>query len=180
MNFDYKKYFDKYSKNNNLNIFLSFEMPIGYETANGTFDFETKTVYINKSLLNSFPNYVQAFFFFHEMRHALQYSKPEKFSNEITLSLPYTIMYEGTCFKLVDGKYFECKLDGGEKKFMDIYLGQPYEVDANNYAYEETKKLYGDSNDLKSLYDKFMPIHPVSNEIYKSIYIQIDNLIKSN
>lgn len=61
-------------------------------------------------------------------------------------------MYDGTCYKLVDGKYHECKLEGGEEYFTNIYMGQPNEVDANTYAYEKTKAIYGDLEDLNKLY----------------------------
>ena len=49
--FDYNRHFDKYCFENNLELKLSFDMPPGYETANGTFDVETKTVYINAEYL---------------------------------------------------------------------------------------------------------------------------------
>lgn len=45
--FDYKTHFINFCTENNLKLQLSFDMPPGYETANGTFDFETKTIYIN-------------------------------------------------------------------------------------------------------------------------------------
>ena len=50
--FDYKQYFDKYCIENTLELQLSFDMPPGYETANGTFDYEKKTVYINTKYLS--------------------------------------------------------------------------------------------------------------------------------
>ena len=176
--FDYKKHFDIFCKENSLELYLSFDMPAGYETANGTFDFETKTVYVNAEPLSEAPDYEQAFFFFHEMRHALQYLCPELFSDAIIRSLLYTLMFDGTCYKLVDGKYLECKLDGGEDYFTDIYIGQPYEVDANKYAYEQAKTLYGDSEELKKLYEFWIPSKPVPDELYDSIFAEIDEKTK--
>lgn len=35
---EYKKYFEAYCKEHDLELRLSSEMPVGYETANGTFD----------------------------------------------------------------------------------------------------------------------------------------------
>ena len=172
--FDYKKHFDIFCKENCLELYLSFDMLPGYETANGTFDFETKTVYVNAACLSETPDEEQAFFFFHEMRHALQYLCPELFSDAIIRSLPYTIMFDGTCYKLVDGKYLECKLDGGEELFTDVYLGQPYEVDANKYAYKRVKMIFGDSEGLQKLYDFWMPKKPLSDEAYAVYYDLID------
>ena len=89
-------------------------------------------------------------------------------------TLPYTIMFDGTCYKLIDGKYLECKLDGGEELFTDVYLGRPYEVDANNFAYEQVRKLYGDSEELRKLFEFWMPKKPVSDEAYSAYYDLID------
>ena len=52
MMFDYIKHFHLYCRDTGLDIRLSFEMPQGYETANGTFDIKTKTVFINAEYLN--------------------------------------------------------------------------------------------------------------------------------
>ena len=180
MAFDYKKYFDVYCGNNRLDLLLSFDMPSGYEAANGTFDMETKTVYINADYLSEAPDYEQAFFFFHELRHAMQYLSPEKFSDTIVRSLPYTIMFDGTCFKLENGKYLECKLDGGEEIFTDIYLGQPYEIDANNYAFEQVRMLYGNSEELRKMYDFWMPKKHVSDEEYTAYYDLIDEKVSGD
>lgn len=87
-------------------------------------------------------------------------------------------MYDGTCYKIIDGKYYECKLEGGEDCFTNIYLGQPYEVDANKYAYEQVKKICGESDDLCKLYEFWMPRKPVSDDIYDSIYALIDERIQ--
>lgn len=176
--FDYQKNFEAYCRDHFLKLCLSFDMPAGYETANSTFDFETKTVYINAESLSEAPDYEQAFFFFHELRHALQYLRPELFNHEIRRSLPYTIMFDGTCYKLVEGQYLECRLEGGEEYFTDIYLGQPYEVDANKYAYEKAKTLYEDSEELKKLYEFWIPRKPVPDELYDSIFAEIDEKTK--
>ena len=49
---EYKKYFEAYCREHDLELRLSFEMPIGYETANGTFDVSSRTVFINAEKLN--------------------------------------------------------------------------------------------------------------------------------
>ena len=87
-------------------------------------------------------------------------------------------MYDGTCYKIVNRKYSECKLEGGEDYFTNIYLGQPYEVDANEYAYEQAKKIYGDSDDLRKLYEFWIPSQPVSDNVYALVYDLIDEKIR--
>ena len=138
--FDYKKYFDSYCNETGLELSLCFDMPEGYETANGTYDDGTKTVYINAKLLEAAPDYEKAFYLFHELRHAAQYLEPEQFPELIRRSLQYMIQYDGTCYKLVNGDYTACELEGEEERFTELYLGQPHEMDANNYAFEQTRK----------------------------------------
>ena len=88
---------------------------------------------------------------FHELRHALQYLHPERFDGLISRSRLYVIQYDGTCYKLVDGKWKECKLDGSIDYFTELYLGQPYEREANDFAYEKVKALLGDALDITDL-----------------------------
>lgn len=45
--------------------------------------------------------------------------------------MQYIIMYDGICYKIVNGKYFKCKLKSSKENSANLYLGQPYEVDAN-------------------------------------------------
>lgn len=177
MMFDYKAYFDQYCKDYHLDMKLSFDMPSGYETANGTFDVETKTVFINAKYLKDVPDYEKAYYLFHELRHALQYLCPDLFSNIIKRSLQYVIMYNGTCYKIINGKYHECSLEGEEEYFTSLYIGQPYEVDANTFAYESVKEIYGGSEELKKLYRFWAPEQSVPDKAYDSIYSQIDELI---
>ena len=89
--FDYKHFFDDYCKECSLDLHLSFDMPSDYETACGTFDPASKTVFINAEHLNAKPDYEKAFFLFHELRHASQYLCPEHFGSEIHRSLRYEI-----------------------------------------------------------------------------------------
>ena len=55
--FDYKHFFDDYCKERSLDLYLSFDMPSDYETACGTFDPASKTVFINAEHLNAKPDY---------------------------------------------------------------------------------------------------------------------------
>ena len=172
--FDYESHFEQYRSDHELDILLSFDMPSGYETANGTFDAESKTVFINAERLKEAPDYEKAYCLFHELRHSSQYLSPGAFSHAVRRSSQYIIMYDGTCFKIIEGRYRTCMLEGGEEFFTDIYLGQPYEVDANTYAYEQARKICGDSDDLRKLYGSWLPRRPVPDEVYDSVYALID------
>ncbi len=176
--FDYERYFRQYCNDNTLNLFLSFNMPAGYETAYGTFDVELKSVFINTAYLKEAPDYEKAFYLLHELRHASEHLCPELFSGAVNRSVQYVIMYDGTCYKIINGKYYECRLEGGKDFFTNIYLGQPYEVDANKYAYEQAKRIYGDSDGLNNLYESWMPTQPVSDDVYDSVYALIDEKIQ--
>lgn len=68
-------------------------MPKGYETANGTFDPTVNTLFINKEMLQSQPEYEQMFYLFHELRHALQYLHPESFDGLIARSRLYAQLH---------------------------------------------------------------------------------------
>ena len=171
---DYRKHFQSFCEQTGLDLDLSFAMPIGYQTANGTYDHETKTVYINVDLLQDAPDYEQAFYLYHELRHAWQYARPEDFAPSVGRSLPYTIMYDGTCYKLVSGRYVECKLEGGDLDFAALYLGQPYEVDANEYAYEQVKERLGDHEGLRRLFAFWTPRQTIPSATYEAVYAEID------
>ena len=172
--FEYRKIFDEYCRENGLALRLRFEMPEGFEGADGMFDPDSRTVYINADFPEGTPDYVRAFFLFHELRHAAQYLCPERFSDLIRRSLGYVIQYDGTCYKLVNGEYMECKLEGGEEVFTDLYMGQPHEMDANRFAYEQVKKLYGDSEKMRQLYEERKPKEAIADSVYEEVYARID------
>ena len=178
--FDYQTQFEQYCRENRLDLRLSFEMPPGYETANGTFDVGTRTVFLNAALLNDAPEHEQAFYFFHELRHAAQELCPARFSDAIRRSLRYVIQYDGTCYKRIGGEYAECRLDGGAERFTDLYLGQPHEADANAFAYAQARALFGDSDDLRNLYEFWTPRQPVPEAAYDAVYAEIDEKMKQD
>jgi len=62
--------------------------------------------------------------------------------------------------------------------FTNLYLGQPYEVDANTYAYEQVKNVYGDSEGLRKLYEFWIPRKPIQAKQYDTIFSMIDKKIK--
>lgn len=176
--FDYQTQFDRYRRENRLDLRLSFDMPPGYETANGTFDAETRTVYLNAALLHGAPDHEKAFFLFHELRHAAQELCPARFSETIRRSLKYVIQYDGACYRKIGGGYAECKLDGGAERFTDLYLGQPHEADANAFAYAQAKALFGDSDELRKLYEFWTPRQPLPDAAFDAVYAEIDEKTK--
>ena len=161
-----------------LKISLSFQMPPGYETANGTFDPVKKTLFLNEEVLRGVPEYEAAFYLFHELRHAEQYQHPERFDETIRRSLPYVVLYDGTCYRLDRGGWQECCLSG-EEDFADIYLGLPYEVDANEYAYARVRSLCGDREELGKLRDFWRPKRRRPEEVYQRLFQRIDEAIES-
>lgn len=176
--FEYKNYFDRYCREHTLDLQLSFDMPAGYEEANGSFDPASKTVFINAERLQPVSDAEKAFFLFHELRHASQYLSPDEFSAAIRRSTQYIMMYDGTCYKQVDGNYRKCSLQGSEEYLANLYLGQPHEVDANRYAYEQAKKIFGASEALEKLFRFWMPRQDVPAETYEALFSWIDQNIQ--
>lgn len=175
---NYAAYFNMYCRENDLDIILSFIMPVGYEDANGTFDPVNRTVYINAGALDERPDYEKLFYLFHELRHASQYLHPDQFDEMIIKSRCYAIMYDGVCYKLVDDEWKSCKLDGNEDFFTEMYLGQPYEMDANTFAFEKVKSLFHDFPELQALYSFWMPKANISDDAFREIYCKIDRAIE--
>ena len=169
---------DEFFKENGLETRLSFNMPIGYETAFGTYDVTINTLFFNNDMLSEAPEFETLFFLFHELRHALQYNFPEKFDREIQESLPYVILYDGTCFKLSDNLWQQCTIDGTDDYLETVYKSLPYEIDANRFAYEKTKGLCGDIAELKEIADLFLPRNPMHPAELKEIFKQIDEKLK--
>ena len=176
--FQYKDHFEIYCKEYGLSLSLSFAMPAGYETAFGTFDSNSLTVFINKNLLKDREEFEQVFYLFHELRHALQYTNPQSFNNIINESLSYIIMYDGTCYKKVGDKYYKYKINGDEEFLKNLYINQPYEMDANEFAYKKVCEVMGFSKELEYLYHRWIPKSRISNETYRLIYKEIDKSIK--
>ena len=98
---DYSAYFDQFCGENHIEIGLSYEMPEGYETAFGSFDVVRRTLFLNLPVLQSAPEHEALFYLCHELRHALQYLRPELFDELIQTSRYYVVLYDGVCYKLV-------------------------------------------------------------------------------
>ena len=170
----------EYARKNGINIAVSQEMPTGYETAFGTFDVEVQTLFINLPLLQNANDWEVTFYLYHELRHALQYNKREMFGKQIRQSIDYVILYDGTCYKLTNGKWTQCVLTG-EIDFEQAYLSLAYELDANKYAFRTTAKLYPQSKrQIRQLYKFALPKNRVSFAKQKTIFAQIDKTLTNN
>lgn len=162
---------------NGLHLALSWEMPAGYETAYGTYDIAENTLFLNWALLEKLPRGQQLFYLCHELRHGMQYQQPEQFPPFLRESLPYVLLYDGTCFRLQDGVWRQGKLEGEEAYFTNAYLGFPYEVDANRFAYAKVCACCGDSEELKGLLARNSPEYDMSAEEYRALFRRIDEAL---
>ena len=168
----------EFCTDNHLSVQVSYEMPAGYETAFGTYDVTVNTLFFNLEMLKNAPGYEVLFYLYHELRHAVQYLHPEMFDEQIQQSRVYVVLYNGTCYKLVDNDWHECALDGDEGYFTNAYLSLPYEVDANAFAYENIKALHGDSPQLLELYNEWKPEKRWTYEELKDLFCRIDGALK--
>lgn len=62
----------------------------------------------------------------------------------------------------------ECKLEGSIEFFTELYLGQPHERDANDFAYERVKALLGASQELQELLAFWTPKKPISDRCMRN------------
>lgn len=167
----------EFCADNSLHLALSWEMPAGYETAYGTYDIAENTLFLNWALLGKLPRGQQLFSLCHELRHGMQYQQPEQFSPFLRESLPYVLLYDGTCFRLQDGVWKQGKLEGEAAYFTNAYLGLPYEVDANRFAYAKACAYGGDSEELKGLLARNSPEYDMSAEEYRALFRRIDEAL---
>lgn len=159
---------------NGISVFLSYDMPIGYETSYGTYDVTVNTLFLNTELLQTAPHYEVLFYLFHELRHAMQYLCPSLFGDEIQESRFYVVLYNGVCYKLIGDEWRECTLPGSQEYFTNVYMSLPYELDANGFAYEKAKELCGDSAGLRELYTFWVPAMRIDYEDCKNLFRRID------
>lgn len=176
---NYKELVSRYCLENDFTISLSFDMPSGYEDANAMYDDEKKSIFINLKVTGELKEYEQYFYLYHELRHASQYNKPNEYDISLVKSMDYVIMFNGICYKVIDGKYIMTHIDGNEDFLLNAYLSQPYELDANRYAYEVTKRKYGNIKELDELLNMYMPKRILSNKELSHIYKMIDINIES-
>ena len=163
-----------FCKENSLAVTLSCDMPSGYETAYGTYDVTINTLFLNAQLLQNAPEHEVLFYLFHELRHAMQYLRPESFDPQIQESRFYVVLYNGVCYKLVDNAWQEVVLEGSEDYFTRAYMSLPYELDANSFAYERVKDICGNTDELQSLYSFWIPVEKMDYVELHDLFIRID------
>ena len=81
--FEITSIFESFCSEHGLSVELNWDMPFGYETAYGTYDVTINTLFLNLTLLENTPKYEILFYLFHELRHAMQYLRPQDFAEEI-------------------------------------------------------------------------------------------------
>ena len=163
-----------FCKENSLVVTLSCDMPAGYETAYGTYDVTINTLFLNAQLLQDAPEHEVLFYLFHELRHAMQYLRPESFDPQIQESRFYVVLYNGVCYKLVDNAWQEVVMEGAEDYFTRAYMSLPYELDANSFAYERVKDICGNTDELQSLYSFWIPAEKMDYVELHDLFIRID------
>ena len=163
-----------FCKENSLAVTLSCDMPAGYETAYGTYDVTINTLFLNAQLLQDAPEHKVLFYLFHELRHAMQYLRPESFDPQIQESRFYVVLYNGVCDKLVDNAWQEVVMEGAEDYFTRAYMSLPYELDANSFAYERVKDICGNTDELQSLYSFWIPAEKMDYVELHDLFIRID------
>lgn len=178
MNMSIEKMFLSYIEENELDIELSYLMPVGYEEAFGTFDITCKTLFLNAKMLESKPVYEVLYYFYHELRHAAQHIHSARFDELIQKSINYVILYNGTCFKLIDGVWRGCQLSGEQAYFTLVYENLPYEVDANQYARDTVKALLPRyDTEVELLYQSWLPRKIILQDELEAIYRRIDQAV---
>lgn len=165
---------DAFCHERGLSITLSYDMPTGYESAYGTYDVTINTLFLNVQILHDAPEYEVLFYLFHELRHAMQYLRPELFDPQIQESRFYVVLYNGVCYKLVDNSWQEVALEGSEEYFTHAYMSLPYELDANTFAYERVKEIHGNIGQLQELYHFWMPKEKKDFEELRMLFSRID------
>ena len=163
-----------FCEENSLAVTLSCDMPAGYETAYGTYDVTINTLFLNAQLLQDAPEHEVLFYLFHELRHAMQYLRPESFDPQIQESRFYVVLYNGVCYKLVDNAWQEVVMEGAEDYFTRAYMSLPYELDANSFAYERVKDICGNTDELQSLYSFWIPAEKMDYVELHGLFIRID------
>lgn len=161
-----------------LDWHLSADMPRGFEDAFGTCDPTTRTVHLNVPLLGDLPEYERLFHLYHELRHAAQYAHPERFGELIVRSLSYAVGYDGVCFRLYGNEWRECRLGGSQEYFTGMYLGQPNERDANEYALSRVREIFGEAKGIGELAAMWTPAVLPGEDEYERLYEAIDEKTK--
>jgi translation initiation factor 2 beta subunit (eIF-2beta)/eIF-5 len=177
-------FFMQINRDTELSARISYDMPEGFEYAFGTYDDTTNTLFFNESVCISEGLVCCLFTIAHELRHALQNKYSEKFSLEVQKSRLYAINADlKTAYKLSGNKWFECELPYDTDYLIELYLCNPNEKDANDYAYnyiiqivKSNQKIVSELNEYMAMWQpeyKFIRREDEMRELNK-IYAYID------
>ena len=181
MRYDIEGLFADFVRENGLDVHLSHRLPEGYEDAFGSFDPTTKTLFMDGAFMADAAEHEALFYLFHELRHAMQYQRPELFGEDIRRGSRYVIGQDGTCCRLDGDRWSKCKLEGDGERFTLACQSQPGEMDANRFARDKTAELLPERADLaEALAEMWLPEdEPMSSAELEELYRQIDQAIQA-
>lgn len=123
---------------------LFFDMPEGFEAANGLTDPDTGNISVNEALFGGHDAFLPLFIFLHELRHGIQQARTELFSKEIAMNCAHIIQFDGTGYSIRGKDVITVKMEGTREFYTELYLGSPVEMDANRFAYEMLRPVCDD------------------------------------
>ncbi len=135
---------------------LYFTMPEGFEQAYGLSNPVTGDIHVNEVIWDQCDPIDPLFYFLHELRHSIQSSNPQLFSEAHQLNCIYLIQFDGTGYKVDGGDIRAVRLEGEQGYFTELYLASPCEQDANAFAYR-CLKAAGATERLDELYAMWSP-----------------------
>lgn len=178
MRYDIEGLFADFVREHGLDVRLSHKLPTGYEDAFGTFDPITKTLFLDGAFLAEAADYEALYYLFHELRHAVQYQRPDLVDEDVRRSARYAIGYDGTCCRLDGERWSKCKLEGDQAYFTAAYQSQPHELDANRFALERVSALLPERADMaEGLSELWLPEEPMDPAELETLYRRIDEAI---
>ena len=174
-----ERLYEDFVEREGLNISLNFIMPKGYENAFGTFDVCKNTLFLNQNLMTEGKKVRMLFTLYHELYHAKQYLHREKFDEKVKKSIDYVVLYDGSAFKLCEGEWKEGRLINCEFEFVEVYKNLPYEIQANEFAYDKVKQMVSqkDKSELERIYIQSKPTIEIPYEKMQKIFEQIDKIV---
>ena len=170
--------FNKYCEHYNLDIGLSFEMPNEYRNVLAKYDNVLKKLYLNTVVINSLSRAERFYYFFKEIRYAIQYEHPENFDEWFIKCLNYLIYDSGDCCKLIDGIWHSCHLNGDANYFHNANLNLPSNIDANYFAYNEAQYYDSDISITKEIHSNYSPKIDFDITEFEKLFERIDEEIK--
>ena len=179
MRYDIEGLFADFVRTNGLDVRLSHKLPAGYEDAFGTFDPVAKTLYMDGAFLAQAAEHEALYYLYHELRHAVQYQRPERVDEAVRESARYAIGYDGTCCRLDGDRWSKCVLEGDRGYFTRAYQSQPSELDANRFALERASALLPEQAGLvEGLAELWLPEDPMDPAELAALYRRIDGAIE--